>query len=170
MKGNVCIAVSILLFLCACKQTGKNTIEFTKVKANSVEVPVKESLYEDLNGNHILLTKYKGKRVLLNFWATWCKPCIEEMPALLRAKRILEKENYIFLLASDQSVEKIKTFKEEFNFEFNFIRFTGSFPQLKIYALPKTFIYNEKGEKVDEISGAVTWDSQEIINRLKNVK
>ncbi|MEO9512127.1 MAG: TlpA disulfide reductase family protein [Flavobacteriaceae bacterium] len=170
MKYKICIVVLTILFLCSCKLTGKDALLLGNIQSDVIETPLTEQLYEDLEGNQILLTNYKGKRILLNFWATWCKPCIEEMPALLRSKNILDKENYIFLLASDQSVEKIKAFKEKHNLDFNFIRFTGSLSQLRIYALPTTFIYNESGEKVDEISGAALWDSQQMIDKLKNIK
>ncbi|MCK5441812.1 MAG: TlpA family protein disulfide reductase [Maribacter sp.] len=170
MKSKLYTLAVILIFSLSCKDSGK---EITKEQVNGVGIAKTEkatSLYVDLEGNPIALSDYKGKRILLNFWATWCRPCIEEMPALLKAQSRLEKEGYVFLLASDQSTETIKKFKAKKNFDFNFIKFTGSLAQLKIQALPTTFIYNEKGEKVDEITGGVEWDSQEIIGRLLKVE
>ena len=87
-----------------------------------------------------------------------------------RLKEILEKENYVFLLATDQSEEIINSFKAKKGYKFTYIRYTGAFADLGIKALPKTFIYNEEGDKVDEISGAIAWDSHEIIEKLKSVK
>lgn len=170
MKSKIFIVILMISILCSCKQKGESTVVPTNIQSDSLKTQFTKSLFVDLEGNHISLTDYKGKRILLNFWATWCRPCIEEMPALSRLKNILGKENYIFLLASDQSTEKIKAFREEHDFDFTFIRFTGSLPQLKIYALPTTFIYNESGEKIDEITGTATWDSQQTINKLKNIK
>jgi hypothetical protein len=89
---------------------------------------------------------------------------------MIKAQQILEKENYIFLLASDEPIEKIQKFIAENNYKFTFIKFTGSLTQQHIYALPTTFIYNVNGNKVDEIVGAVEWDSEEIIEKLKNIK
>lgn len=169
MKLKLILLVVVLIAISACKDTRKETAQGLKIGIESVQTPVSNNLYEDLEGNPVELSDFKGKRILLNFWATWCRPCIEEMPSLLKSKTILEKENYVFLLATDQSTEKIKSFIERKNFDFNYIRLTGSFAQLKIQALPVTFIYNEKGEKVDEISGAIAWDSPEIIERLKNI-
>ena len=79
------------------------------------------------------------------------------MPSLLRSQAILEKENYIFLLASDQSLGVIKAFKEEREFDFIFIKYSGSWTDQQINSLPTTFIYNEEGEKVEKIVGGVTW-------------
>ena len=149
------------------KEKVKNVQEVVKVES---KIKTTTSLYEDLDGNPIALSDFKGKRVLLNFWATWCRPCIEEMPSLIKAKEVLEKENYIFLLATDQPIKTIKSFKEKKNFDFNYVKLNGAFAQLGIKALPVTFIYNENGDKVDQISGAVEWDSQEMINRLKNIE
>jgi peroxiredoxin len=169
MKLKLHLLVVVLVVFAACKDSKKETSRDAKIASSSVQtLPI--SRYEDLEGNTIELDQYKGKRILLNFWATWCRPCIEEMPSLLKAQSRLKKEGYVFLLASDQSIETIKKFKAKKNFDFNFIKFTGSLAQLKIQALPTTFIYNEKGEKVDEITGGVEWDSQEIIGRLLKVE
>lgn len=168
MKGLALVLVTLVLH--SCGQFKKKPEAVSDGSSRNNEMPVIHTLFEDLTGNPISLADYKGKKVLLNFWATWCKPCTEEMSALLRAKDILEKENYVFLLASDESIDKIKDFKEDNNFNLVFIRFTGALHQFKIYALPKTFIYNGKGEKVEEISGAVAWDSEKMIGELKNIQ
>lgn len=160
--------VLMVFFGCITKTKEESKIQVEN-QTISKEIANK-SLYEDLEGNSIQLSDYKGKRIVLNFWATWCVPCIKEMPSMLKLQEILENENYIFLLASDEPVEKIQKFIAKTNFKFNFIKFTGSLTQQHIYALPTTFVYNENGNKVDEIVGAVEWDSEEIIEKLKNIK
>jgi thiol-disulfide isomerase/thioredoxin len=170
MRVTFFLLVMILVSLNACNDSSKKSAAvITKNKTTEKEA-VSARGYADLEGNPVELSDYKGKRILLNFWATWCRPCIEEMPSLLKAQEILEKENYIFLLATDQSVKIINSFKARKGFEFTYIRYTGAFANLGINALPKTFIYNEEGDKVDEISGAIAWDSPEIIEKLKSVK
>ncbi len=154
----------ILLLIMACKGPVK--------EANETEHQVSRqagSQFEDMEGNAVALSDFKGKKVLLNYWATWCKPCLEEMPALQRSRDILEKDNYIFLLASDQPLTTIQSFVARRGLDFNFIKFNGSLATLQIYALPTTFIYNEEGEQVDKIVGGVEWDSPAMIQKLKDV-
>lgn len=124
----------------------------------------------DLEGKEIFLADFQGKKLLINFWATWCRPCIEEMPSLMRLKEVLEEENYVVLLASEQSEKVIKDFTTQNGFTLNFVRYTGAFTDLNVYALPTTFIFNEQGVKIAEITGASDWDSLEMITKLKNIK
>ncbi|WP_158974836.1 TlpA disulfide reductase family protein [Cellulophaga sp. L1A9] len=161
------LGITILLLACSisCNQIEKKPID----SVNEINVvTTASSLFVDLEGNPISLNDYKGKKILLNFWATWCRPCIEEMPSLERAMALLKEDNYVFLLATDESVETINNFKVQTNVKLNFIRYTGTLSQLKIYALPATFIYNEQGKEVTVIRGAAEWDSSEMIKKLKN--
>ena len=111
----------------------------------------------------------KHSIVIVKFTATWCGPCIKEMPDLLEAQKILIKDNYVFLLVSDESQEQILEFKKQANYDFTFLKATKTNASLGVYALPTTYIYNEKGQKVDKIIGSVKWDSEEIIAKLKNI-
>lgn len=169
MRKVVYIVILVIFSLNACKETDKKNEVVVATDKSAEKTIVSKAGYQDLDGNPVALEEYKGKRILLNFWATWCRPCIEEMPSLLKAEEILEKENYVVLLATDQSAKIIKSFKARKGFDFNYLRYTGAFAELGINALPKTFIYNEGGVKVDEISGAMEWDSPEVIERLKNI-
>lgn len=128
-----------------------------------------KAMYVDLKGATVSLSDYKGKKILVNYWATWCGPCKKEMPALLKAQEILKESNYVFLLVSEESIAKILNFKSTTKYNFNFLKMNGSMEALGIYALPTTFIYNEEGKKVKEIVGAVHWDSEEMIQTLKEI-
>ncbi len=127
---------------------------------------IENTAYEDLDGNPVRLSDYKGKKIILHFWATWCKPCIEEMPSLKRAKPLLERENFVILMASDQTADEIKTFQSNNDPGITLIRFAGALSYLNVYALPTTFILDEKGQKIKEISGRIEWDSAHVIDEL----
>jgi len=128
------------------------------------------SLYIDLEGNSVALNEFKGKRILLNFWATWCTPCLKEMPSMERAQEVLKNENYVFLFVTTDSLEKIKHFKKNNNYPFQFLQFKSTLDKLNIYALPATFIYDTNGNQVKRIDGATEWDSEEILNQLRAIQ
>lgn len=156
----------VILMITSCK---KDSAAITVAKKTN-ELRVMKNTFEDLEGNPVDIKDYKGKKVFLNFWATWCKPCVNEMSSLQQSKHFLEKENYVVLLASNESIKEIKSFKTETGYKLNFIRYIGAFSELKIYALPTTLIFNENGEEVAKITGVQNWGSPEMILKLKNIE
>ena len=138
-------------------------------KASDLEyIQLKTSLV-DLNQNKVNLTSFEGKKIVINYWATWCGPCIKEMPELKRAEEILQNYNYTFLLVSDETISKINTFKNEKKFDFNFLKSINSNEINGVYSLPTTYIFDENGKKVETFVGVVAWDSEQIINKLKKL-
>ena len=138
-------------------------------KASDLEyIQLKTSLV-DLNQKKVNLTSFEGKKIVLNYWATWCGPCIKEMPELKRAEKILQNYNYTFLLISDETISKITEFKNEKKIEFNFLKSVNSNEINGIYSLPTTYIFDENGKKVETFVGVVAWGSQQIINKLKKL-
>ena len=123
--------------------------------------------FVDLSENNLDLSVYKGKRIVINYWATWCGPCIKEMPSIKRAEEILEDYGYIFLLVSDETISKISKFKNDRNFDFNFLKSIESYETLGIYSMPTSYIFDENGKIIETIVGAIEWDSEEMINKLK---
>ena len=113
------------------------------------------------------MTAFKGKRIVVNYWATWCGPCLKEMPGLKRAEEVLKKHNYTFILVSDKTISKIATFKKVKNYDFTFLKSIESNESLGIYSLPTSYIFDEKGNKLETIIGTIAWDSEQTINKLK---
>ena len=160
MKDLVFISCLILFF--GCNSGISKSRDFSDLESIQLK-----TLFVDLNDNKVDLTVYKGKKIVLNYWATWCRPCIKEMPGLKRAEEILENHNYIFLLVSDETTSKISTFKKDKNFDFNFLKSVESNETLGIYSLPTSYIFDENGKKIETIVGTIAWDSEQIINKLK---
>ena len=126
-----------------------------------------KTTFVDLDENNLDLSEFKQGKIVINYWATWCAPCIKEMPSLKRAEKILKNYGYTFLLVSDETISKISRFKKEMNFDFNFLKSNKSFETLGIYSMPTSYIFDETGKIVETIVGAIEWDSVEMINKLK---
>jgi thiol-disulfide isomerase/thioredoxin len=156
-------SLSVVLLVIGCKEVNKDKIvtilpdtTFEKVKL------------ADLKSNSFSLKQYAGKTIFLNFWATWCRPCIEEMPTIEKAQTILNKEDIVFLIASSESAEEIDAFRKAHNFNFNFLQVQNS-EELNIQGLPTTFIFNKEGKLVFSESGYRKWDEKNNIDMLLKI-
>jgi thiol-disulfide isomerase/thioredoxin len=122
----------------------------------------------DLSNDPVYLTKYKGKTIFINFWATWCKPCREEMPSIQRAMGILKDENIVFLFASNESAELIENFKSDHDYDFTYVK-ADNLEELNIIGLPTTFIFDPDGNLVFSEMGYRQWDDKTNIDLLLNI-
>ena len=84
-----------------------------------------------------------------------------------RAEEILKDYGYTFLLVSDETISKISNFKNEMNFDFNFLKSNKSFETIGVYAMPTSYVFDENGQIVETFVGVIEWDSEEIIKKLK---
>ncbi len=113
-----------------------------------------------LDGTPIDMDDFKNKTVFINFWATWCKPCIQEMPTIAKAQELLKDKNVVFLFPSNESVDLIEGFKERRSFDFNYVQ-VQNLEALNIMALPTTYIFNPKGELIFSEAGFRDWSTEE---------
>jgi thiol-disulfide isomerase/thioredoxin len=128
---------------------------------NSIEIT-------DLNGVEIPLKKFEGKVIFLSFWATWCAPCIKEMPSIDSVSSKFEDE-VVFILASNEEVENIRQFKEKRPFKLNYVHIKTSPESLGVYALPATFIFDKNGDLAFEEFDSRNWNSEESFALIKNI-
>ena len=136
-------------------------------KGSDLESLQLKSSFVDLEENNLDLSEFNDGKVVVSYWATWCAPCIKEMPSIKRAEEILEDYGYTFLLVSDETISKISNFKNEMNFDFNFLKSNKSFETIGVYAMPTSYVFDENGKIVETFVGVIEWDSEEIINKLK---
>ena len=130
--------------------------EFSKIKLT------------ELDGTPIDLTQYKGKALFINFWATWCRPCVQELPSIQKAMNIVQNEDIVFLFASNEATEEIKTFKQNNAYNFHYVK-VENIEYLNITALPTTYIFNTAGELVFSEMGYKKWDDQTNIDLITNL-
>ena len=127
---------------------------------------------QDLNGETRTLSDYKGQVVFLNFWATWCKPCQEEMPSMERLHQDLEAEfsdRFIMLAVSiDKSADDIPAFMAKHKLTFPVLHDRwGKVDRIyKIMGVPETYIIDQTGVLVEKIVGPRDWDVAQNIQGM----
>ena len=112
----------------------------------------------------------KGKIVFINFWATWCPPCIAEMPSLNDLyKQFRDDDQFVFLFINeDEDVANAKTFLQKEGYSLPLMTRAGSIPA-DIYSgtLPTTLVLNKEGKIVFRHEGLANYNSTKFINQLK---
>ena len=109
----------------------------------------------------------KGKVVFVNNWASWCPPCIAEMPSIQKLKNKLADVDVAFVMvAFDEDREKAKKFMTKRNFDFE-IYFPGQDYPFVTSSIPATFILDKKGNIVSEHVGMADYSGDDIVSKLK---
>lgn len=114
------------------------------------------------------LADYAGKVVVLNFWATWCAPCVRELPSLDRLADRLPADRFAVLALSNDrgGMKKVKPFLEKLaiaRLEANLDPKSRLSRALKLRGLPTTFILTPDGQVVAKLEGIAEWDSAEFV-------
>ncbi|MEN8186573.1 MAG: TlpA disulfide reductase family protein [Bacteroidota bacterium] len=116
----------------------------------------------DMQGQKVDFNSFKEEVVIVNFWATWCPPCIAEMPAF---ETLYEdyKDKAVFLFVANDDPKKVEKFISDKNYSHPvYYQFTEAPKQLLNNSLPTTYIINKEGEIVVEKSGAADWNSGKV--------
>ena len=130
-------------------------------------------IFKDANQKDVDLTDYKGKLIILNFWATWCAPCREEMPSLDSLQANIELTNLkIFPInISRENLKKSQNFFKELNIKNLDIYFDSPITLAKKFSLrgvPTTIFFDKKGNEFARIIGSLDFNNKEFINWLKS--
>ena len=114
----------------------------------------------DLNGAEVRLSDYRGRWVLVNFWATWCPPCLEELPELesFYSRRKDRGAVVLGVNTEDISLDRLKRFVEEQFLSYPILRGSAAMEGLlgPISGLPTSYLVNPGGEVVAQQAGPVT--------------
>lgn len=128
-----------------------------------------QSTMTDLKGDPVRLERLRGRWVLLNFWATWCPPCREEMPSLERLWEGMNKES--FRLVTVNLMEKpdtVKNFVRDYELTFPvWIDTTGDVAEaFRVHGIPVTWLIDPGGRPVALLDGPRTWDDRNIVKLM----
>ena len=115
----------------------------------------------DFQNKPIDKASFKDKNVLINFWATWCRPCIEEIPTFEQLDKNLDKDNWVLLLANDESNRRQEAFFKKRKYDVVFIKSNTKFSDLGIMSIPRTYIWDKSGELVYKVIGKIEGKTEE---------
>ncbi len=147
-------------------------VPLNNIVINENPKPISTIIFEDLLGNEINLKNYNGKLIIMNFWATWCAPCKEEMPSL---DKLYQNNNFknlqVFAVNMEQpnilKTEKffkalnIKKLEIYFDKKLNFVK------EFKLRGVPTTVLINKKGEEFARIIGSIDFQDEKFLRWLK---
>ena len=148
-------------------KVGKKDRQLTPYKGNPIPAPL---ILNDLNKQAFDLKQYKGQVVLVNFWASWCPPCVHEMPSMQRIQdRFISKG---FTILGVNMAEERKTITEFLNTKVNV-----NFPILLdedgavlknwgVFAFPTSYIIGKKGKIRYAIVGGVDWEKESMTSKI----
>ncbi len=120
----------------------------------------------------VSLDQFRGKPVVLNFWATWCPPCIEEIPSMMRLQTIMGSKVQILGISTDVDDAAYHRFIADKKINFLTVRDGDQRVNTMYgtYKFPETYILDGKGVIRRKFIGGATWDSPEIVGYLQSLQ
>lgn len=125
---------------------------------------------KNLDGRPLSLADYKGKVVLINFWATWCKPCRVEMPSLNKLFKKYGKQGLVVIGVSiDKTRDPVREFLEEIPLDFPIVldSDTSVSKNYKVFAFPTTFLIDRGGILKEKFIGEMDWMHSDMTTMIE---
>jgi peroxiredoxin len=126
-------------------------------------VPAHDFTLEDVSGKQISLASFSGKVIFLNFWATWCAPCVQEMPTMEKLHQEFAGDGLVVLAVNyRESAEQVNGFLTRHKLSFpSVLDPDAKVAELyQVWGLPATFIINRRLEIVGKVAGSRDWHSE----------
>jgi len=161
----VSLAVVIALVLVSVLQNDSALVP-AKLSSTPENIPAPDFTFPDLNERYISLSDHKGKVVLVNIWATWCPPCVYEMPSMERLYKEFKGENFEILAVSIDTGGKdiVAPFMKKYKLTFPaLLDPKGTIKTLyAVTGVPESYIIDKQGIIIEKIIGGRDWTTPEI--------
>jgi len=139
----------------------------------TINAVANEFVFRDMQGKEQRLSDYKGKWVLLNFWATWCPPCLEEIPDLVEMHNARKANDFAVIgVAMSSSRDSVISFSRQLEISYPIVLGDDKIAAQigRIDALPTSYLYDPTGKLVSYQSGMLTREAIESYIRSKTKK
>lgn len=126
---------------------------------------------QDANGKTVHMEQFRGKVIFINVWATWCPPCLAEMPNINQLYQDLTGEDIVFVLLSvDQDFSKATTYIAAQDFQFPIYQVLGNWPTaLNSSSIPTTFVIDKSGRIAMEHRGMAKYNTKDFKAFLRSL-
>jgi thiol-disulfide isomerase/thioredoxin len=122
---------------------------------------------KSLDGTDVSLESARGKVIFVNVWATWCGPCVAEMPSLQRLHERVRGDDVFFAFVTQEPTDVAKAFLEKHKLTLPVFTMTGELPPaFKRKGIPSTFVVSKRGAIAFSHVGAARWDDARTIGFL----
>jgi thiol-disulfide isomerase/thioredoxin len=131
-----------------------------------------EWVLRDLDDAPVDFARYRGRPILLNLWATWCPPCLEEMPTLARLAanpQLKEKGVVVICVSLDEKPETLRQFVKGMDWGMTILRATSTPPVFQTDGIPATFLIAPDGRVAASQVGSAQWDHPSVVAFLENL-
>ena len=166
------VAVTVSVIVLSLK-LNDSSFEFSNQVAIESGTPAPDFTFPGLDGKKVSLSDYKGKVVLVNIWATWCPPCVEEMPSMEKLYRKFKGQNFEILAVSidEPGLKAVAPFMKKSQLTFPALIDTkGTIKSVYgITGVPESFIIDQQGILIKKIIGPVDWASPKIFRYFSDL-
>jgi peroxiredoxin len=165
--------VCAMIALAGCSKEQKGAPVAKPVSKAQEGSPAPDFTLRDLNGGEVRLSSLRGKVVLLNFWATWCPPCREEVPSMVKLNRAMAGKQFQMLAVSIDEGGKpaIEAFFKESKSSLPALLDTdgSTGKRYGLTGVPETFVIDTKGVIMKKVIGPMDWSDPAVISYLSGL-
>lgn len=122
---------------------------------------------KNLDGSTLNTDDLRGKTLFVNYWATWCGECLQEMPSIESAYNSTDREKVIFLMITDDKPDRINAFLAKHNYPMKFVYIDQRLQEIGINTIPTTYIFDEEGHELFTHVGGLDWSDPGIVQLLQ---